>query len=133
MRAALRGKWFAQRLENLTGVGTPDVLWLSTGISGVLELKVVSRGNRVQFRAGQIPWMLNWVENGGRGHVVAWHKETIKVFEGRSIEDLDGGGITKTPHVECGVNWHRVLEVMKGVGDEAFERSSVRQPDRSHR
>jgi hypothetical protein len=112
MRDALRGKWFARRIENLAGAGTPDVVWAS-GVSGVLELKVAV-GNRVRFRPGQIPWMLAWIEHGGRGHVVVWHRERIKVFDGARALELHQNGVVKTPHVECDVDWPAVLGILKG-------------------
>lgn len=113
MRDGLHGKWFAQRLENLTGVGTPDVLWAAERKSGVLELKV-ARGNRVRFRAGQVPWLLQWTDQGGRGHVVVWHRGEVKVFAGSHAGRLQFEGILETPRLECDGTWLGILEVLKG-------------------
>jgi len=112
MRNALRGRWFAQRLENVSGVGTPDVVWTSAPASGVLELKI-ARGDRVPFRPGQIPWMLNWVEHGGRGHVLVWKDDMVKVFEGKYALDLKRRGISETPELATVKRWNAVLDVIK--------------------
>jgi len=93
-------------------VGTPDVVWASRPASGVFELKVIHQGNRVKFTPGQIPWLLDWVEQGGRGHVIVWHHEKIKVVEGARVEELNAHGIVMTPHATC-TDWLEVLGILK--------------------
>ena len=53
------------RIENLAGVGTPDVNACHNGIECWLELKV-AKGHQIYFRAAQVVFMTRRVAEKGR-------------------------------------------------------------------
>lgn len=66
VRTCLSDDFFLERIENLVGAGTPDVLYAhrATGATGLVELKSESRrGDRVlraDLSLEQVRWLESW-------------------------------------------------------------------------
>lgn len=124
MRGALGKRCRLERIENLVGVGTPDV-WVLTARHGIVtpvELKAVRswpvRGaTPVLGREGLSPeqrnWHLDWHRWGGRSLVIVGvGTEGPYAFDGKRADSINQ--LTKHEYVPqaCAIGWERIFEVM---------------------
>lgn len=98
LRKAAAGKLHTERIENLVGVGRPDVDTLVDGSFVPIELKQVDgwpvRANtRVLGKDGlsqvQKNWHLNWQNWGGTSMVVVGVGEEVFVFSGERADEIN--------------------------------------------
>ncbi len=84
-----------QRIENLIGVGCPDVNACHDGNEVWLELKVC-KGNFVYFQATQLAWFHQRVEANGRVKLLAQWNYFVKGKRTPHILIVDGKTVLKT-------------------------------------
>ena len=87
------------RLENRVGLGLPDCLLALPGKGFVLvELKVVTAGNKVRLSPHQIAFQLRHAQIGSPVWVMVEHRPTatIRLYRGDQVEGLYENGILKT-------------------------------------
>lgn len=98
LRKAAAGKLHTERIENLVGVGRPDVDTLVEGSFVPIELKQVAawpaRGStKVLGREGlsqvQKNWHLNWKNWGGMSMIVVGVGEEVFAFSGERADALN--------------------------------------------
>ena len=98
LRKAAAGKLHTERIENLVGVGRPDVDTLVDGNFVPIELKQVDawpvRSNtKVLGRDGlsqvQKNWHLNWQNWGGMSMIVVGVGEDVFAFSGERADELN--------------------------------------------
>lgn len=72
------------RIENLAGIGTPDVNACHDGSECWLELKV-AKGHQIYFRSAQIVFMTRRVAEGGRVFVLVKYGDNLLLLTGESL------------------------------------------------
>jgi hypothetical protein len=72
------------RIENLAGIGQPDVNGCHEGSEAWVELKVV-KGNYIYFRSSQIAFFSRRCKEKGRVFVLARKDDDILVFKAESV------------------------------------------------
>lgn len=78
------GHW--TRVENIAGVGIPDINWCYKGKDIWIESKMV-RGQRITFEASQITWTKNRVKYGGDNWVLARKENNIYLARASVIHE----------------------------------------------
>lgn len=98
LRKAAAGKLHTERIENLVGVGRPDVDTLVEGSFVPIELKQVAawparESTKVLGREGlsqvQKNWHLNWKNWGGMSMIVVGVGEEVFAFSGERADALN--------------------------------------------
>lgn len=98
MRRAAAGRLHMERIENLVGVGRPDVDTLVMGSFVPIELKQIARfpvraTSRVLGDKGlsivQQNWHLNWRRWGGRSMVVVGVDVQVFAFDGALADNIN--------------------------------------------
>ena len=98
LRKAAAGKLHTERIENLVGVGRPDVDTLVEGSFVPIELKQVAawparENTKVLGREGlsqvQKNWHLNWKNWGGMSMIVVGVGEEVFAFSGERADALN--------------------------------------------
>ena len=82
IRANLPGH--VTRVENVAGIGTPDVNACYQGAETWLELKV-AKGNYIYLRASQVAFCVRRVAEKGRIFFVTRYGEDILIFTGEEL------------------------------------------------
>lgn len=124
MRAALGKRCRLERIENMVGVGTPDV-WALTARHGIVtpvELKAlkawpIRAGTPVLGRDGlsleQRNWHLDWHRWGGRSLVVVGvGTDGPYAFEGRHADKINQLQRYDYAAQAWAIGWERIFEVM---------------------
>lgn len=75
------------RIENVAGVGTPDVNACHDGVECWLELKV-AKGHQIYFRSAQIVFMTRRVAEGGRVFVLVRYDKILLVLTGKELVSI---------------------------------------------
>ena len=124
MRAALRGKVRLERIENLAGVGIPDVLVLAQGNVTLVELKVVERfparpDTRVLGGKGlsqdQKNWHVDWHGWGGKSFIVVGvGTANLYAVPGRLADDVNS--YTKKQLDFFAVTWDTLITELRTGG-----------------
>ena len=70
-----------QRIETGTGQGVPDVNGCIGGDEFWLELKI-AQGNKVKITPGQIAWLMQRIDAGGKAWIIVKKKEQIFIYNG---------------------------------------------------
>ena len=70
-----------QRIETGTGQGVPDVNGCIGGDEFWLELKI-AQGNKVKITPGQIAWLMQRIDAGGKAWIIVKKKEQIFSYNG---------------------------------------------------
>jgi hypothetical protein len=98
LRRATAGKIHTERIENIVGVGRPDVDTLVSGSFVPIELKQISEWpvraqTRVMGEKGlsqvQKNWHLNWRRWGGKSLIVVGVGEDVFTFDGVLADQLN--------------------------------------------
>lgn len=98
LRKAAAGKLHTERIENLVGVGRPDVDTLVDGSFVPIELKQVGGwpvriNTKVLGKDGlsqvQKNWHLNWQNWGGTSMIVVGVGEEVFVFSGERADEIN--------------------------------------------
>ncbi len=90
LRTTLRGYGRLVRIENVAGVGTPDVYWRLPGTGAWLELKVEAAGQSFSIGRAQIAWLADEVAAGGPAFVVLRVGRATYLIRGDRAELLEG-------------------------------------------
>ena len=72
------------RIENLAGIGTPDVNACHKGSECWLELKV-AKGHQIYFRSAQVVFMARRTAEGGRVFVLVKYGDNLLLFTGQEL------------------------------------------------
>ena len=96
MRTNVSNSVRLERIENLTGSGTPDVLAIWCGKVTWIENKVghwpKRMGTRIQFKhpptVEQCNWHLNWFQNGGTSYVLIGIEGFIFLVPGHLVDGV---------------------------------------------
>jgi Holliday junction resolvase len=97
------------RLENLSGLGTPDLLGYNTsGHFFTLELKV-TRGKKIKFSPHQISFHVQHPNNSFI-LIRSLGQRSLKLFQGSRILELDACGYDLSS--ELAASWPTVLEAL---------------------
>lgn len=88
LRRAMPKDWTAQRIENRTGGGVPDVYVNARGLPFWAELKV-KKNSRVHLRPHQIAWHTSQNRKYGLSFFLVQHLETRHVYLVRGSQALD--------------------------------------------
>jgi Holliday junction resolvase len=75
------------RIENVAGIGTPDVNACHNGVECWLELKV-AKGHQIYFRSAQIVFMTRRVAEGGRVFVLVRYDKILLVLTGKELVSI---------------------------------------------
>lgn len=75
------------RIENVVGVGTPDVNACWQGKEAWIELKV-AKGHYIYFRSAQVVFITRRVRENGRVFVLVRYDETLLIFSGAELVSL---------------------------------------------
>jgi len=75
------------RIENVAGIGTPDVNACHDGVECWLELKV-AKGHQIYFRSAQIVFMTRRVAEGGRVFVLVRYDKILLVLTGKELVSI---------------------------------------------
>lgn len=119
------------RVENMVGVGMPDVNYCYNGVEGWIELKHVdrppSRDSTPVFpdgkglRPDQVVWLHKRRRAGGRAFVLARCGESIFLVDGDYAKVFNGFGFSELiAHCSWwgvkarGVDWKGLLEALVG-------------------
>ena len=97
------------RLENLSGLGTPDLLGYNTSSHFfTVELKV-TRGKKIRFSPHQISFHIKHPKNS---FILIRHlgQRSLKLFPGSMIMELDACGYSLGS--ELAASWPTVLEAL---------------------
>jgi hypothetical protein len=98
LRKAAAGRVHTERIENLVGVGRPDVDTLVSGSFVPVELKAIAdwpakAATKVLGRSGlsqvQKNWHLNWRRWGGRSLIVVEVKDEVFTFNGSTADHVN--------------------------------------------
>lgn len=98
LRKAAVGKIYTERIENLVGVGRPDIDTLVAGSFVPIELKQIAAwpvrvGTRVMGERGlsqvQKNWHLTWRRWGGNSLVVVGVGQDVFAFDGALADSLN--------------------------------------------
>lgn len=123
-RARLQAEFRLERIENLAGVGTPDVLATAreTGRTTLIELKAVVElpkraTSKVLGRAGlsqdQKNWHMDFVRAKGQAFIlvgVGSHQQFL--IEGRWADHLNDWAMTDLAWHACGCEWLDIKNVL---------------------
>jgi len=97
------------RLENLSGLGTPDLLGYNTsGHFFTLELKV-TRGKKIKFSPHQISFHVQHPNNSFI-LIRSLGQRSLKLFQGSRILELETSGYDLSS--ELAASWPTVLEAL---------------------
>ena len=88
LRRAMPKDWTAQRIENRTGGGVPDVYFNARGLPFWAELKVIT-SSKVRVRPHQIAWHTSQNRKYGLSFSLVQHLETRHVYLVRGSQALD--------------------------------------------
>jgi hypothetical protein len=97
------GQWC--RIENVVGIGIPDVNFFFRGKDIWIEIKIV-KGKRAIFETSQITWFTKRVREGGDALVFARKDQEMWII--RASELL--------PHVQYSVKPHVNIEILHRFG-----------------
>lgn len=98
LRKAAQGKIHTERIENVVGVGRPDVDTLVAGSFVPVELKQVAgwptrHGTKVLGRSGlsqvQKNWHLTWRQWGGTSLIVVGVGDEVFAFSGERADEVN--------------------------------------------
>ena len=124
MRNRLGAKTRLERIENIAGVGTPDVFVLVEGTTTPVELKAVIKPpardtTRVLGDKGlnrdQRNWHLSWSQWGGISYVlIGVGPREIYLINGRHADAINNLTIIQLAAHSVARNWDDVYVVLKG-------------------
>lgn len=120
MRAAIDPqRVHLERIENLVGVGIPDVLALACGIVTFCELKAIAApkarattpllGAAKGLSPEQRNWHMEWARHGGRSLVVVGvGPKTLYVIDGKLADFVNGYTVLQMNHLSLATNWSQL-------------------------
>jgi len=131
LRKAMKGRVYSERVENLVGVGRPDVDTLFNGNFVPVELKKVPKWparakTRVLGAKGlsqdQKNWHLEWRRWGGRSLIVVGVASEVFAFSGDSADYINDWNKEEFRNAAWAVGFHGVVDFIIAMSDrETYE------------
>lgn len=127
LRKAAAGKVHTERIENLVGVGRPDVDTLVAGSFVPVELKQVEgwpvrAGTKVLGREGlsqvQKNWHLTWRNWGGTSLIVVGVGEEVFVFSGERADEINDYNTNQFQNSSICSGLHAVVALLVSFGEK---------------
>jgi len=127
LRAACAGRVRTERIENVVGVGRPDVDTLVAGSFVPVELKQVdgwpARANtRVLGDAGlsqvQKNWHLDWRNWGGTSLIVVGVGQEVWAFSGERADEVNAYNTVQFQNAAICSGVHAVVELLVSLGNK---------------
>lgn len=125
LRKAAANRIHTERIENIVGVGRPDVDTLVAGSFVPIELKYVeawpARANtRVLGAAGlsqvQKNWHLTWRQWGGTSLIVVGVADEVFAFSGATADHVNEYNQMQFRNAAMIVGLHALIDVLEGLG-----------------
>lgn len=125
LRKAASGRVHTERIENIVGVGRPDVDTLVAGSFVPVELKQVDgwpvrSSTKVLGRYGlskeQKNWHLNWRNWGGTSLIVVGVGEEVFAFSGERADDINDYATVQFQNAAICSGVHAVVELLVSMG-----------------
>jgi len=122
MRGKVPRGHFLERIENLVGVGIPDVLSIYSGAVSFVELKAAARPKRETskllgvhgLRPEQVNWHLRWHQFGGRSFVLTRDDAMgLYMLEGRLADSINDMSVATQRELSIASDWIQVFERLK--------------------
>tara|TARA_R100000656_G_scaffold67674_1_gene51227 strand:+ start:278 stop:652 length:375 start_codon:yes stop_codon:yes gene_type:complete len=103
-----------QRIETGTGQGVPDVNGCIGGDEFWLELKI-AQGNKVKITPGQIAWLMQRIDAGGKAWIIVKKKEQIFIYNGYQGAFLLDKGLKLQPVATMNkpFDWEDFLRIIR--------------------
>jgi len=103
-----------QRIETGTGQGVPDVNGCIGGDEFWLELKI-AQGNKVKITPGQIAWLMQRIDAGGKAWIIVKKKEQIFIYNGYQGSFLLDAGLKLQPEATMNkpFDWEDFLRIVR--------------------
>ena len=103
-----------QRIETGTGQGVPDVNGCIGGDEFWLELKI-AQGNKVKITPGQIAWLMQRIDAGGKAWIIVKKKEQIFIYNGYQGSFLLDKGLKLQPVATMNkpFDWEDFLRIIR--------------------
>jgi Holliday junction resolvase len=103
-----------QRIETGTGQGVPDVNGCIGGDEFWLELKI-AQGNKVKITPGQIAWLMQRIDAGGKAWIIVKKKEQIFIYNGYQGSFLLDSGLKLQPEATMNkpFDWEDFLRIVR--------------------
>lgn len=123
LRKAAAGRIHTERIENLVGVGRPDVDTLVAGSFVPVELKYVEawparESTRVLGAAGltqvQKNWHLNWRQWGGTSLIVVGVADEVFTFSGATADHVNDYNVIQFRNAAMIVGLPALIDVLEG-------------------
>ena len=123
LRKAAAGRIHTERIENLVGVGRPDVDTLVAGSFVPVELKYVEawparESTRVLGAAGltqvQKNWHLNWRHWGGTSLIVVGVADEVFTFSGATADAVNDYNVIQFRNAAMIVGLPALIDVLEG-------------------
>lgn len=127
LRKAAVGQVHTERIENLVGVGRPDVDTLVAGSFVPVELKQVDgwpvrSSTKVLGRDGlskeQKNWHLNWRNWGGTSLIVVGVGEEVFAFSGERADQVNDYNTTQFQNAAICSGLHAVVALLKSMSEK---------------
>ena len=103
-----------QRIETGTGQGVPDVNGCIGGDEFWLELKI-AQGNKVKITPGQIAWLMQRIDAGGKAWIIVKKKEQVFIYNGYQGAFLLDKGLKLQPVATMNkpFDWEDFLRIIR--------------------
>ena len=103
-----------QRIETGTGQGVPDVNGCIGGDEFWLELKI-AQGNKVKITPGQIAWLMQRIDAGGKAWIIVKKKEQIFIYNEYQGSFLLDAGLKLQPEATMNkpFDWEDFLRIVR--------------------
>ena len=103
-----------QRIETGTGQGVPDVNGCIGGDEFWLELKI-AQGNQVKITPGQIAWLMQRIDAGGKAWIIVKKKEQVFIYNGYQGSFLQDKGLDLQPVATMNrpFDWEDFLRIIR--------------------
>ena len=103
-----------QRIETGTGQGVPDVNGCIGGDEFWLELKI-AQGNKVKITPGQIAWLMQRIDAGGKAWIIVKKKEQVFIYNGYQGSFLLDKGLKLQPEATMNkpFDWEDFLRIVR--------------------
>lgn len=127
LRKAAAGQVHTERIENVVGVGRPDVDTLVAGSFVPVELKQVDGwpmrgGTKVLGRQGlsqvQKNWHLTWRTWGGTSLIVVGVGEEVFAFSGERADDVNDYNTMQFKNAAICSGLHAIVALLKSFSEK---------------
>jgi hypothetical protein len=126
LRKAAAGRVYTERIENLVGVGRPDVDTLVEGNFIPIELKYVARWptratSKVLGKDGlsqaQKNWHLNWRNWGGTSLIVVGVEDEVFVFNGATADHVNEYNTSQFKSAAMLIGLNNIVDMLVNLGE----------------